>query len=382
MFVLIKNIDVYAPKSIGINDILICGNKIIEVGKNLDYSFKNIKKIDGSGKKAVPSFIDQHIHVLGGGGEGGYRTRVPEVNLSELLRGGVTTLVGLLGTDCITRNVESLVAKTKALKEYGLTAYCLTGGYEYPSPTITGCVKKDIVMIEEIIGIKLAISDHRSSSVTMNELEKMALSARVGGMLSGKAGYLKLHMGNADAGLDLVFDILKKGEIPTQIFRPTHVGRKEKLFYQSIEFNKMEGYIDITASDDGNILTVVELFKILNKENALLDKVTLSSDGNGSWSTYDSFGNMTDIGAASSDGIYKQIKKLVRNNIYSLEDALPFGTSNVAHALGISGVKGYIKENYSPDILILDGKLEIDTVIANGNVLMENKEILTKVFFE
>lgn len=382
MFVLIKNIDVYAPKSIGINDILICGNKIIEIGKNLNYSFKNIKKIDGSGKKATPSFIDQHIHVLGGGGEGGYRTRVPEVNLSELLRGGVTTLVGLLGTDCITRNVESLIAKTKALKEYGLTAYCLTGGYEYPSPTVTGCVKKDIVMIEEIIGIKLALSDHRSSSVTINELEKMALSARVGGMLSGKAGYLKLHMGNADAGLDLVFDILKKGEIPTQIFRPTHVGRKEKLFYQSIEFNKMGGYIDITASDDGNILTVVELFKILNKENVLLDKVTLSSDGNGSWSTYDSFGNMTDIGAASSDGIYKQIKKLVENNIYSLEDALPFGTSNVAHALGISSVKGYIKENYSPDILILDGKLEIDTVISNGNVLMENKEILTKVFFE
>ena len=382
MFVLIKNIDVYAPKSIGINDILICGNKIIEIGKNLNYSFKNIKEIDGSGKKAVPGFMDQHIHILGGGGEGGYRTRVPEVALSELLRGGVTTLVGLLGTDCVTRNVESLIAKTKALKEYGLTAYCLTGGYEYPSPTATGCVKKDIVMIEEIIGIKLALSDHRSSSVTMNELEKMALSARVGGMLSGKAGYLKLHMGNADAGLDLVFEILKKGEIPTLIFRPTHVGRKEKLFYQSIDFNKMGGYIDITASDDGNILTVMELFKILKKENALLDKVTLSSDGNGSWSTYDSFGNMTNIGAASSDGIYQQIKNLVQNNIYSLEEALPFGTSNVANALGISGIRGHIKENYSSDILILDDKLEIDSVIANGNVLMENRKILTKVFFE
>jgi len=381
MFVLIKNIDVYTPKSIGINDILICGNKIIEIGKNLDYSFKNIKVIDGSGKKAIPSFIDQHIHILGGGGEGGYRTRVPEVNLSELLRGGVTTLVGLLGTDCITRSLESLIAKTKALKEYGLTAYCLTGGYEYPSPTITGCVKKDIVMIEEIIGIKLALSDHRSSSVTMNELEKIALSARVGGMLSGKAGYVKLHMGDADSALDLVFDILKKGEIPILIFRPTHVSRKEKLFYQSIDFNKMGGYIDLTASDN-NILTVIELFKILNKENALLDKVTLSSDGNGSWSTYDSFGNITDIGAASSNGIYKQIKNLVQNNVYSLEDALPFGTSNVANALGIASTKGYIKENYSSDILILDEKLEIDTVIANGNVLMENREILTKVFFE
>ncbi len=382
MFILIKKIQVYTPKNIGIKDILICNEKIIEIGDNLNYLFNNLVEIDGKNKIAIPGIIDQHIHILGGGGEGGYRTRVPEVFLGDLIKAGVTTVVGLLGTDCMTRSIESLIAKTKSLKEEGISAYCLTGGYEYPSPTVTGTVKKDIGLIEEIIGVKLALSDHRSSAIQMNELERLALDARVAGMLSGKAGIVKIHMGDAKSGLDFVLEIIKKLEAPITSFRPTHVGRNKSLFNQCLEFNKLGGYIDITASDNGNITSIINIFKILKEENCMLEKVTLSSDGNGSWSNYDKDGNLLEIGASPCDSVYKKIIELVKNKIFDLEEALSFGTYNVAKALKLENKKGTIKEEYFADILIIDENYEINTVIANGNILMKDKILLRKSFFE
>ncbi|MFK4784680.1 beta-aspartyl-peptidase [Fusobacterium sp. MFO224] len=382
MFTLIKNIQVYSPENIGEKDVLICNDKIIEICDNISYALKDLKIIDGTGKRLIPGIMDQHIHIIGGGGEGSFKTRVPEVNLSDLIKGGITTVVGLLGTDCLTRSVENLVAKTKALKEEGINAYCLTGGYEFPSPSLTGNVKKDIVFIDEIIGIKLALSDHRSSVITNDELARLASEARVGGMLSGKPGYVTLHMGNGIRSIKPIFEVLQDTDIPINHFRPTHVGRKKELFYDSIEFNKMGGYIDITASDRGNIMKVTELFKILKENNGDLSKVTLTSDGNGSWSNYDSSGKMTEIGAAKCDVVLKRILELAKEDIFSLDEAIRFGTSNVADALGISDKRGYIKEEYFADLIILDEHLELDSVISNGILMMENKEILVKGTYE
>lgn len=382
MFILIKNIQVYSPENIGEKDVLICNDKIVEIEENISYALKDLKIIDGTGKRLVPGIMDQHIHVIGGGGEGSFKTRVPEVNLSDLIKGGVTTVVGLLGTDCLTRSVENLVAKTKALKEEGINAYCLTGGYEFPSPSLTGNVKKDIVFIDEIIGIKLALSDHRSSIVTNSELARLASEARVGGMLSGKAGYVTLHMGNGARSIKPIFEVLKDTDIPINHFRPTHVGRKKELFYDCIEFNKMGGYIDITADDRGNIMKVTELFKILIENKGDLSKVTLTSDGNGSWSNYDESGKMIEIGAAKCNVVLEKIIELAKEDIFSLDQALKFGTSNVADALGISNKRGYIKEDYFADLVILDEHLELDGVISNGRIMMEDKEILVKGTYE
>src|SRR5699024_8762235 len=144
----------------------------------------------------TPGFVDQHVHLTGGGGEGSFHTRAPEARLSELIAGGVTTVVGLLGTDGITRSVENLLAKVKALREEGITAYCLTGSYGWPSVTVTGDLRKDIVFVEEILGLKLAVSDHRAPNISVEDLIRAASDVRVAGMLSGKAGILTLHMGD------------------------------------------------------------------------------------------------------------------------------------------------------------------------------------------
>ena len=158
---LIKGAEVYAPEYLGKLDILVAGGKIERIGEELP-EYEGCEVMDGEGKIVTPGIIDRHVHVTGGGGEGSFHTQAPPVQLSSLLQGGVTTVIGLLGTDGISRSVENLVAKTKALKEEGISAYCLCGAYGYPSPTITGSVSKDIMFIDEILGLKLAVSDHRA----------------------------------------------------------------------------------------------------------------------------------------------------------------------------------------------------------------------------
>lgn len=57
-----------------------------------------------AGLIAVPGFVDMHVHVAGGGGEAGPASRTPEARLSELLLAGITTVVGLTGTDSVSRS--------------------------------------------------------------------------------------------------------------------------------------------------------------------------------------------------------------------------------------------------------------------------------------
>ena len=152
---LIKNIEVFSPENMGVKDVLIINGKITLIEDKIQSFSEKIEMIDGTGKKLIPGLIDNHVHITGGGGEGSFKTRVPEITLSKLIEGGITTVVGLLGTDGITRSVENLVAKAKALKEEGVSVYVHTGSYGYPSVTLTDSVKKDIVFIDEVIGVKL-----------------------------------------------------------------------------------------------------------------------------------------------------------------------------------------------------------------------------------
>ena len=220
---IIKGADVYAPEHLGMMDVMVCGGKIEKMAGDIPVCYEDCQVIDGRGKILAPGIIDQHVHLTGGGGEGSFHTRAPEASFSELIRGGVTTVVGLLGTDGITRSVENLLAKVKALREEGITAFCLTGSYGWPSVTVTGDVKKDIVFISEVLGLKLAISDHRAPNISVDELIRVASDVRVAGMLSGKPGIITLHMGDDPRGLEPVFQALERTSIPIKTFRPTHV---------------------------------------------------------------------------------------------------------------------------------------------------------------
>lgn len=373
----IKNAHVYAPQDKGIQDVWIAGGKIEAVSKTLPI-INGIDCIDATGKILTPGLIDRHVHITGGGGEGGFCTQAPAVTASRLIHGGLTTVVGLLGTDGIIRSVENLVAKAKALKEQGISVYCMTGAYGYPSTTITDSVQKDIVFVEEIIGCKLALSDHRSSHVTFEELMHLASDVRVAGMLSKKAGILTLHLGDEKQGLQMVMDILDQTDIPIKTFQPTHVNRNPALLQQAISFAKRGGTIDITCDSTEGVYQALMKIK---EEGVCMDQVTLSSDGQGSWSKYDAQGNLLQIGVSDVDTIYKQIVYLVKQKNWSMEDALALGCRNVAKALELYPQKGVIQKSSDADLLLWDKDLNLDTVIAQGNILMKNGKLLTKEMF-
>lgn len=156
MVVLIKNAEVYEPRFLGKQDILILGDRIAAVGKNLQAEFNgavHVETIDGTDFAAVPGFIDSHEHIMGGGGEGGFHTRTPEAALSGLTCCGITTVVGCIGTDGISRDMTGLLAKAHGLENEGITAYCYTGSYQIPPHTLTGSVMKDLMMLDKVIGV-------------------------------------------------------------------------------------------------------------------------------------------------------------------------------------------------------------------------------------
>ena len=178
MMKLIQNIDVYAPQHLGKKDVLIINDKIVKIKDAgsicADGFLSEAEMINGEGLLLTPGFIDCHVHVLGGGGEGGFANRTPEATMEGLTKFGVTTVVGCLGTDGIGRDMCALVAKTKGLNEQGMSAYCYTGSYQIPVRTLTDSIVKDIMMIQEIIGTgEIAISDHRSSQPTFEEFVRV-----------------------------------------------------------------------------------------------------------------------------------------------------------------------------------------------------------------
>lgn len=381
LMLLIKNIKIYAPEYLGTQDILICGEKIEAIDSNIDINYAPCEVIDGTGKILIPGFIDQHVHLIGGGGEGGFHTRAPRVELSELIQNGITTVMGLLGTDGITRDVETLLAHAKALNEEGVTTYICTGHYGYPSVTITGDVKKDIVFIQEVLGLKLAISDHRAPNITVEELIRIGSDTRIAGMIGGKPGLVILHMGDDKRGLLPVFDALERTSIPAKIFRPTHVNRNPVLLEQGMRYLEMGGYVDYTCGIDDDT-TPGKCILEAKKNNVPTNHITISSDGHGSWSKYDSEGNLTEIGVSSLSSIYEEFKYMVHELAFSMEEALTYVTSNAAKALEIYPKKGCIREDSDADLLILDGDLNIDTVIARGQIMMKDRILLKKGSFE
>lgn len=385
--ILIKNADVYAPEHLGIKDVLICGAQIEAVGEGLEGG-SGCRIIDAEGKKLTPGLIDRHVHVTGGGGEGSFHTRTPQIQLSSVIRAGITTLVGLLGTDDVSRTPEDLIAKVKALKEEGISAYALCGAYGVPSPAITGSIKKDIAFIDEILGLKLAVSDHRAPNISTEELIRLASDVRTAGMISGKCGCVVLHMGDGKKMLSQVFEALEETEIPVKTFQPTHVNRNHELFLDSLKLAKLGGTIDLTCEDfphgliEGGKDPVIGLLEEARRAGVPMERMTLSSDGQGSWSNYDEAGNLTQMGVSSVDTMYRQVVYEVQNENMSLEEALSLGTRNVAKALEVYPKKGAVHEGSDADVLVLNGDLSMNTVIARGSLMMQDGVLLKKGTYE
>jgi beta-aspartyl-dipeptidase (metallo-type) len=375
LVLLIKGAVAYAPKSLGKVDVLLAGGKIELIGSSIEPP-QGAEVVDACGMSLFPGFVDQHVHIVGGGGELGFASRAPEITAGKLIEAGITTVVGVLGTDGLTKSVESLVAKAKALRAEGIAAYAATGSYALPSATLTGGVMKDIVFISEIIGVKVAVSDSRSSSPSRGELARLASDARLAGMLSGKPGIVVAHMGNGKEGLSPITDVLESSDIPARVFRPTHVNRERKLCDQALAFAKKGGMIDLNPDGEGDLATA-QVISRAKEQGVPLESVTVSSDGQGSWSRYDSRGNVVEMGVSSVACLYEDFVGLVGLG-FPVEEALSFYTSNVARGLGLYGVKGSVSPGADADLILAGADLAIDSVILGGRMVFRHGEAVKR----
>ncbi|MBK1812497.1 beta-aspartyl-peptidase [Clostridium sp. YIM B02505] len=390
MITVIKNVDVYSPAPLGIKDVVITGGVIEGVYENVDIpnNFVDIFVIDGSNKVLVPGFMDCHVHIMGGGGEGGFKTRTPELPFSEIVRAGITTLVGCVGTDDVCRNMVSLLAKAHALDEEGITTYCYTGSYQIPVKTVTQNIKGDLMLLDKVIGVgEVAISDHRSSQPTYDQFVNVVAESRVGGLLSGKAGIVNIHLGDGTRKLDYLFRLIEQTEIHPHQLLPTHINRNGELFKDGIRYVQKGGYIDLTTSFDANNMAKGELtpskgLKIALDQGLPDDHITFSSDGNGSLPLFDEETGTTEVGMCSVSSLYSEVRNAILQEKIPFERAIKVITSNVADILKLP-TKGRVEAGKDADLVLLDREgLDIDTVIAKGKVLMDKKNIIVKGTFE
>ncbi len=388
MIHILRNAHLYAPQDRGIQHLLVAGGKIAYLGAqvpNVDSGLVT-SDMDLEGQALIPGLIDAHTHTTGGGGEAGYSTRVPAVPLSQFTRAGVTSVVGLLGTDDTVRSTSSLIAQTYALREEGLNAWCYTGGYHYPLTTLTGCVRSDIVHIECVIGVgELAISDHRSSQPTFDEIVRVAGDAHVAGLMTGKAGIVHFHLGDGDRKLSLIERALDETEIPARVFNPTHVNRNKVLFEEACGLSKRGVTIDLTAfpqaqDQEENGWSAAQGFLHYQQAGLPMDKITISSDGGGCLPVFDNEGAVSSLDYGRSAELNVTLLELLKRGV-DLQDVLPAMTVNPATLLKLTA-KGKVEQGFDADLVVLDGNHQVQSVMINGVWHIKESEPVIKGCFE
>ncbi|KUJ84431.1 beta-aspartyl-peptidase [Microbulbifer flavimaris] len=370
--VLIKNAHVFAPRDLGLCDVLIAGEKIEKIDQGLSLPAEIGETVDADGAWLIPGLVDSLVHISGGGGEGGFASRTPELDPRGAFESGVTTVIGVLGTDATTRTLNELYGKARALDAQGLSCYMHSGSYQFPVNTLTGSVRTDIMLVHNIIGVgELAISDHRSSQPSTAELVRVASDARVAGLLSGKSGVISIHVGDCDGRLQPLFDAVAQSDVPISQFYPTHINRNDELLAHGVEFTKAGGFIDFTTSTTPEILATGELrasaaLRVALASGAPADRLTMSSDAQGSMTNFCDNGTLQDIEVGSVASLFDEFRRAVRDEQVDFVKALQSVTENPAKVLGLRS-KGAVAAGLDADLSLVDPEsFEIQHVMARG----------------
>lgn len=385
MITLIKQVDVYAPHALGIKDVLFCNNTLLAIEDHIDPPVsKNLVVIEGKGKRLIPGLVDALVHISGGGGEGGFHTRTPQMDLTEATLAGVTTVIGALGTDDVSRTLEDLLAKAYGLEAEGISAYIHTGSYQVPVQTLTGSIRRDLLLVPNIIGVgELAISDHRGSHPNVEELTRIAADSRVGGMLAGKKGTVFLHLGDHEEKLDLITKVIQDSAIPASQFYATHINRSRDLLEDGAQFAAYGAFIDMTTSTTPEFLAegevkaasaVVEAIEL----GAPISQITMSSDGNASLPNFNDDGELVGLSIGRVQSLFDALVEL--SDLLPFEQALSTVTINPAVALGLKN-KGRIGPQHDVDLVLLEEN-KVNAVWAKGKRLVKNGKPLICGTFE
>lgn len=357
MFILIENGELYAPERLGESPVLVANDRIERIGavdrRALDALGVEYEVIDAAGCVVTPGLIDVHEHLLGGSGEGSLSLQTPMLFPSEIVRAGVTTVVGTLGVDTTMKTISGLLARVKALHEEGLTAFMWSGGYNVPPTTVTGSIRNDMLFIEECIGAgEIAISDERGLNVSAEELAKLVRDVHVGGLLSGKSGLTHFHVGEEDSRLEPLRTIVEDFRVKAEWLYPTHVQRNERLLRETIDLANAGAHVD---------------FDVVNEDIAHWLRFYLDNGG-----PIESLSISSDADSSTPDILFEQFRGLVTSHQFALELVLPLVTSTPADCLKLRD-KGHLRPGCDADVVVMDARsLEIREVIARGKRMVAN----------
>ncbi len=373
---LIQGGTVFAPQPLGQQDILVVGERVAAIGSALKLpSWCDGTVLSARGAMVVPGLVDQHVHMAGGGGEGGPQFRTPEIALTALTTAGVTTAVGVLGTDGTTRSVAGLLAKARGLEAEGLTTYIYTGAYQVPTRTITDTPRNDIVLIDKVLGIgEIAVSDHRGSHPSDRVLAQLASEARVGGLLSAKAGVLHLHLGNGPRRLTPVYQVLEMADLPIDTFVPTHLNRDPRLLEDAVALGRAGGWLDLTsgimpAIDDPDAIAPADAAHYLRQHGVAWDHISFSSDAQGSAPIFDASGRLVRMEMGSADSLWQAVVRLVQSGL-AWDEALAPATTTPASILKLHDVGHLAPGGLAHLLLVRDHTIE--TVVAKGRIMVKD----------
>jgi len=387
MVTLIRGGDVFAPEPLGRKDILLAGGAIEAMAEpgRIRVDGLEAETVDAAGKCVFPGLIDPHVHILGGGGEGGPATRAPEIRVEDIVSSGVTTVIGCLGTDGVTRHMTSLLAKAQALELEGVSTFIYSGSYEIPVRTLTGSVRSDLIVVDKVIGAgEIAVSDHRSSQPTFDEVARLAAECRVGGMLGGKAGVLHLHLGDGRRGLELLFRIVRETEIPASQVVPTHITRNPGLFEQGLEWVAAGGSVDITVGPDAvppdPEVSLEDCIARFREKGLSFGRMMLSSDSNGSIPVFDKSGRLVRLTIATEKDLFRKFGDVLRKGLLPPETAGRLFSTNAAEFYKLEK-KGRIGPGRDADLIVLDKDLGLSDVFARGKRMMSGGRLLARGTF-
>ena len=372
--ILIKQVRVLDPEDRGTMDVLIAGRQVISVGREIvepRMSGVELEVIDGRGHVLVPGLVDGLVHVSGGGGEGGFAGRTLPLSADEALAAGVTTVIGCLGTDAITRSHADLLATVRALRAQGVDAWCLTGSYALPPRTLTGSVESDLVLIPEIIGLgEVALADHRGSQPGWRELAAAAAESRRGAMLAGKRGTVLIHLGDGENPMALIEAVIEQTEIPRNQFLPTHCNRTAHTFDAACEFARRDGNIDFTTStteafiDAGEVPAGLAIRKALE---AGVDpkRLTLSSDAQASLPAFGQEQEFTTYRVAEIASLWAAVRSAIVEHGVEASIALAAATANPARIFGLNG-RGRVRVGDRADLVLVDENWQPTLTLSAG----------------
>ncbi len=383
--ILFKGCQVYSPPALGKQDVLVSGGRIAAVAAAIRPASGCVTEVvDGSALRLLPGLIDGHVHIAGAGGEGGPVTRTPEMRLLDMLEGGITTVIGCLGTDGLTRSLSSVLMKVKGLRQEGVSAWMYTGAYQVPTPTLLGDVGRDIAMIDEVIGVgEIAIADHRSSSPSLDELVRLAKQARVGGLIGNKVGIVNIHLGDSPGPFDLLYAMVATSELRFSQFLPTHCNRTRSVFNEAKKYGR-KAFIDLTASSfpyysEEEVKPSLGIKELL-KAGVPLEHITISSDGCGSLPVFDKKGCLLRLDSGKPKAVLTELFDCVRREKLPLEKALLPFTANVAATLKLTR-KGRIAAGMDADLLLIDGEDRVRHLLANGNWMVRDGVVVHRGAF-